>query len=392
MSYHSDYSPSRLGRIILCPGSVSLCKGVPKQPTSPYAEEGTLLHGYMELTLNAWPNDPEITFDPDKEIDHMNAIADCMDYLLKHVDLSEDGVKIFIETRVAMQGLEEVNGTLDLAVLTKTALNIFDWKFGRGVEVHAKDNPQLLSYLSGILNVFTRSGNPLPKDFPMFVHVVQPRISNFQWEEVKYADLMDHSWKAERAIRLSEGKNPPFNPGFEQCRWCDAAAVCKYRVSQTQMDVEAIYAGVADIENNRAKMEDIAELLKRKNDIEAALKQIKQFVFLELAAGGKVPGFKLVEGRSNRKWADNVTASTIMDFIDEHNFDIDSEQCLEVKLISPAKFEKHLAKKDRELLATLITKPKGALTIADENSSKPEAKVTSLEEAYAEFASSDAEE
>ena len=388
MSQHSDYSPSRLARIVACPGSVSLCKEVPQLPTSAYAAEGTLLHTYMEQSLDAWPDDPQIQFEPEKEIDHMSAITDCMEYVQQHVPLDTPGIKKFVETKVSMKDFDEVYGTLDFGVLMPNAVHIFDWKFGRGVEVSAKRNPQLMSYLDGFLNVLSRGGIIVAPDIPLYVHVVQPRIDNYQWELVTIEELEVHRAEVRRAIALSKGKNPPFNPGPEQCRWCDAAAVCKHRISQAQMDVEAAFAGVVDIENNHADIKDITALLEKKSDIEACLKQIQQFVFLELAKGKKVEGFKLVRGRSNRAWGDNATVDAISELLP----DLPLEQVMVTKLISPAQLEKLVPKKDRELLAPFIVKPEGALTIAPANSPKPEAQISNPEEIYAGIVDSNAGE
>ena len=52
MSKHAVYSPSRLHRIIACPGSVRLIEanGIVGK-TSSYAEHGTMLHKYTEDML-----------------------------------------------------------------------------------------------------------------------------------------------------------------------------------------------------------------------------------------------------------------------------------------------------------------------------------------------------
>lgn len=389
INQHSEYSPSRLSRIIACPGSVSLCAEVPQKPASSYAAEGTLLHSYMEQTLSSWPEVADLAFDPQKEIEYTDAITDCIEYVQKFVDLNNHpGIKKFIEVKVSMREVDEVYGTLDLGIVLPNELHIFDWKFGRGVLVSAKDNPQLLSYLDGMLNVCTKSGINLPADSKLFIHVVQPRIQNYQCEEVSYEDLAKHTSTVQKAITLSKGKNPPFNPGPEQCKWCDAAAICKTRVSQTQLDIEAAFAAVVDIENNHANIDDVLAIYKKKADIEVALKQIQQYIYLEMAKGRKIEGYKFVRGRANRIWGPNATIEAISDLYP----DLPVEAFIETKLTSPAKLEKLIPKKERQALEALIIKPEGALSIAPIDSPKEEVQVANLEEIYSSITDGNAEE
>ena len=71
---HAKYSPSQLARIIACPGSVAMSEGIEQLPTSPYAAEGTMLHGFMEQYLDTG-------IMPDVRTDYKVLLEKCMDYI-----------------------------------------------------------------------------------------------------------------------------------------------------------------------------------------------------------------------------------------------------------------------------------------------------------------------
>lgn len=381
---HSETSPSQLDRIILCPGSVSLCRTVPKLPTSKYAEEGTLLHSYTEQVLEMWPEIPDIEY---TSLDHEAAVADAINYLRQEIDFEEPGIVRFQELKVAMKQFEEVYGTLDFASISPTALHVADFKFGRGIEVDVHDNSQMLAYLDGFLN-FLEVNFPelreLANSIPWYMHIVQPRIENFQWEQVFEKDLIQFNALIDRTLRLVHSSNPPFKPGEVQCRWCDAGGVCKYRMDYIEaMQLEALRA-FADIQDNRASLDQIQDILEKKKDVTSAFDAIEKFIFLELAKGGEVPRFKLVRGRSNRTWGPGVDFDKLTS--EFPTLDDQADKLLDSKLRGPAQVEKLLPAGERKALEAYIVKPEGKLSVASIDSPKEAVIVSDPATAFAEFA------
>lgn len=372
-STHSKYSPSQLARIIKCPGSVQLCREVPARPTSSYAAEGTLLHTYVENFLR----DPNWTHAQNnyEKPEYEEVIQSVLDYVEQELGENTEMHYYVVEQKVCIPSTkykDQIFGTLDFGVVTQDAIHIFDWKFGRGVVVNAKDNEQFLAYASGFLEFLNYNFNDKPEilkaimEFPIFVHAVQPRIDNFQKEQVTRAEIREFIIRTEKAIALANSPHPPYNPGEEQCRWCAGAGVCNYRISQAQLDLQLVFVGMSDITDNKCSMEKIVELYEKAKDVEAAIKSIERHMFMSLAKGDKVPGYKLVEGRSNRKWLANVDADKLSKTI---GVDL-SELIEEPKIKSVAQIEKLLPKKERSILEDFYYRPPGNVTLALESSNK----------------------
>lgn len=385
--HHSNYSPSQLERIILCPGSVDLCLTVPKKPTSPYAAEGTLLHSYTQQVLEMWPEIPDLEYE---SLDHEAAVADSVNYLREQIDFDEPGLRRFQELKVRMAGHEEVYGTLDFAAISPTRLDIADFKFGRGIEVQALDNPQLLAYLDGFLYMLQTQFPDLyelAKTVPWYVHIVQPRIENYQWEQITPHDLKHFNALIDRTIRLANSPNPPFKPGEVQCRWCDAGGVCRVRLEQLQINKTEALRVFADIQNNRADLEEVQAILEEKKGVIDAFDAIEKYIFLECAKGGEVTRFKLVRGRSNRTWGPHVDFDTLTNDFPE--LDAVSDKLLDTKLRGPAQVEKLLSAARRKELEAYIIKPEGKLTLAHVSSPKEAVTPSNPEDAFKDFADAD---
>lgn len=366
-STHSEYGPSVLKRIMLCPGSVQFCRTMPTPPTSPYAEEGTLLHSYMDTILDMWPEDPEIEYN--KFSDHKEAVTKALNYLTSTVDLQSEGTLRFGEMSIHVSSVDEIWGTLDYAVITPAAIHIFDWKFGRGVKVYAKKNPQLLAYLQGFLD-YIREHMPatwktaMDNNVQMFTHIVQPRIDHYDCEKVTMEELYDFLFEVEKKIRLAEAPNPPFHPGEEQCRWC--FGVCKTRLDYTNTSIKEIFAGVIEVQNNKATPEEISALLQKAEEVEKSIAALRTHAYFFMARGGALPKFKLIATSKNRKWVDGINPSEVADICE-----VDLEEIIETKLLSPAKLEKLVSKDKQEALSELWYKPPNDYAIAPESSSKP---------------------
>ena len=367
MSQHAEMSPSRLPRIILCPGSVELCKSVPRQPTSVFAAEGTMLHSHAEQVLDMWPNDPEIQYE---SIDHQAAVTDAVDYVKSFVDLQAPGAQLFTEVKVRMAQHEEVYGTCDVGAVTPTAIHIFDYKFGRGIPVRVFNNPQMLAYTDGFIHLLSIVHPEVHAEIvsgarPVFMHIVQPRINNYDCVQVFPQDLVNFNVLITRTLALVRGANPPFVPGEEQCRWCDAGGVCKVRIDQASLHAQAALLAYADMQENKASKEELVQILSTKAEVTKAFDAIEKAVFLELTKGQEVPGFKLIRGRSNRTWSPGTTVDSLTTAIPE--LDDIFDQLVETKLRGPAQIEKLVPKDKRDTLAKFIVKPEGALTIAAES-------------------------
>ena len=400
MSDHARFSPSKLSRIMACPGSLKLSETLPEPPESVYAAEGTLLHEYtrdvlaIDFDTNIPAQDKHVTAywqRVNASVEHMALVQDTIDALFTENILSEwEGASIIQDIRVHIN--EECNGTLDLAVETDTRIHIIDFKFGAGVSVDPDDNPQLMAYTIGYLKKYYPVSNT-SIDKEIWNWIFQPRLDKFVGVRVYLEDLDYFEGRLEKAILLANGHYPPIRPGASQCRWCPAGAVCKERMQRVQEDAATIFSAFADLQDI-SKVDDsytpcgVAELsriLQMEDQIDSALKAIREHLFNVAMRGEEVPGYKIVTGRGSRSWNPGVDLDAIQNTFPQ----LDTEDMLKVELLSPAAMEKLLPSKERKKLEQFYSKFEGKPTLAVVTSAKQAIDVTAQSQ-FAAFA--DAEE
>jgi len=357
---HSNFGPSRLERIILCPGSVQMSSTVTEPIVSSYAQEGILLHQATDEAQNIGIN--EITYISEEQ---KSLVRECLDYKqsiitgLGHTDYTTAQE---IQINLASWGIPEIWGTLDLAItdnLTR-CVHIIDWKFGSGVMVSAWENPQLLAYAAGYVG--------WPTDIQEIVlHIYQPAIEHIDKFRLYIEDLRD--WVhmvAAKAIALAQSKKPPLKPGIKQCRWCAVAATCRARYIQAQQDASRIFQLAQNLPKPITPNE-IAELIKIAPRYEKYIKSLMTYAHQELEHGRPIPGFKLVRGKANRAWSKSETETAL--WLGKNT---EIEDIYSSKIISPAQAEKlDKSLKKNSIFATLWDKPLGKSTLVPDSDPRP---------------------
>lgn len=362
---HSNYSPSRLKRIIECPGSVSLIESLEISKTistgkqSSYAAHGTHLHKVFERYYAGVASGYEQL---DKDDQYL--IRECVDYI--EILLASKGHKNYMvksEVQVDLKdwGIPDVWGTSDYQVIDpmKRHIDVIDWKFGSGVPVYAQENPQLLAYAAGAIGWPTTLQT-------VSLHIFQPAIENTSIWEISVDELYDwvHGTLA-IAINKCASETEIFNPGVEQCRWCEAQNHCKARLDQAQEWAIKIFEANKVLAACPAP-EELSELVKMFPLVEKAYKSILFYMQTEMLKGSQFPGVKLVQGRSNRKWIDEAKAVEWL----SKNTQIDD--LFVSKLRSPSQLEKELkALKQNDDFKKLYEQPPGKVTLVDESDSRP---------------------
>ncbi len=324
---HAKYSPSQLARIIACPGSVAMSEGIEQLPTSPYAAEGTMLHGFMEQYLDTG-------IMPDVRTDYKVLLEKCMDYIQP---LKEQASTVFTELYMMSRVETDVAGTADVVLLNDdgTDAHIIDWKFGGGVFVPVLDNPQFLAYAWLALEKF-------PTIETVTIHVAQPRLDNFDHQLVYKHNIQDwYKFVLSPALRMAEGMGnggPVLNPSLDTCRWCRANAICPARHAQVNEEAAQVFALYADIEAQKVSAEAVAEFYNKIPSLENAIKAVKDYVRTQcyLKGADAVPGYKVVKGRGSRKWS--VSSDRIIAFMETKGVDIDD--LIETDIKSVAAVEK----------------------------------------------------
>lgn len=393
-STHAPMSPSRLQRIIDCPGSYSLVRDIEDKEGSEgsiYAAEGSHLHSAVETHLLKYAESAFTTplardiVNPSLDAEQQSACQECIDYLYQVIrPLQGPSLQIKVEERVYLKEFHQVlydcHGTCDVVITTDDELHVIDWKFGKGIPVYVKDNDQLLAYLAGAVRNFESlfAEHPGGRETAFHMHVVQPRLDNFDHLELSAEEL--DKWLSGRLIpgvSKAYEKHAPFIPGQKQCRWCAAKNQCRARynmANQTAADIFKAVSGLPD----EVTLEEIAEVLKNAKLVEDHIKDLRLFVQRKLEAGISVPGFKMVRGRSIRRWKDQKTA------IKQITALYDYSDCFISKFISPAQAEKlDKTLKKEEWFTGLIEKPEGKPTLVSESDKRAPINYETAEQKFA---------
>jgi len=370
MAKHSNYSPSRLSRIIACPGSVELIENlmntgeVAEQEPSIYASDGTRLHKVVDNYYVSPGNHNQKALDG-LEVDDKALILDAAEYL----DLVFKGIghynilqKSEASVDLTSWGIPDVYGTLDYMIgdLIKRHVHVIDWKFGAGVTVYAKDNPQLLAYAAGVIKWPTTMQN-------VTIHIVQPAIDHYDTWQCSINELYDwvHGTLAVAINKCHSSGIDKFVPGIEQCRWCEAKNHCEARITFAQETAVKLFDAKEKLATCPT-IEDLVELVKLAPLVDDAIKSIRLYLQNELEKGNAVPGLKLVQGRANRAWVNENEAITWL----AKNTSI--EELFTSKLRSPSQMEKEVrALKKSEGFKKLYEKPAGKITMVSESDGRP---------------------
>ena len=354
---HAKLSASGSAKWLGCPGSIKAEEGV-KDYGSKFAQEGTCAHALAEMAL---VDDIDIGMRIGTEVEGWEVDADMIDHVQGYISYvkSFSGEHLY-EQRVDFSHLvPEGFGTSDAIVINETEkiCHVIDLKFGRGVAVDAENNSQGMLYALGVLNDY----GYLYDIEHVEIHIYQPRVNNFSSWRISVDDLLKWGeWVSEQA-NLALSDNAPRIPGDKQCQWCKVKATCEALSDYTQKILSSEFEDLGDIEPaDKLELNRLKLILDNKKLIEAYLKAVEEHVSGLLFKGDDVPGYKLVAGRSLRKWADVETAESEL-------FDLVGDYAFEKKLLTPAKAEKLVGSKRKGEIAHLIIKPEGSPTLAPES-------------------------
>ena len=381
---HAILSASGAYRWLACPPSARLEEQF-AETTSTYAEEGTLAHGIAEQKLRFLLKQISAQdYAQALQIFEKNEFysASMLDYIETYTSIvmekvneakarSADAVVLLEQKLDFSDWVPEGFGTGDVVVISDGVLEIIDLKYGKGVPVAAEDNAQMRLYALGALATF----DSLYDIKTVRMTIVQPRLDSISSDEIPAETLY---WWADtelikRAQLAWEGKGE-FQAG-EHCRFCRARYTCRARA---EANLE-----LAKMEFKKPELltdEEIGEVLKQADELKAWVSDVFDYALVQARDHGKkFPGWKLVEGRSVRQYADE---DTVAKKLTEAGYK--EEQIYEKKLWGITAMEKLLGKAlFNELLGGLVIKPPGKPTLVPEADKRPE--INSIAAAMADF-------
>lgn len=384
---HALLSPSSASRWMACTPSARVEEKLPDN-SGEAAQEGSLAHTLGELMLRRYIGEIS-TRKYNSEVKKIQAdgfyspdmLQHCEDYTAFVVELFEQAKKrssdaiMAIEVKLDLTAfIPEGFGTGDDVIIADGILDITDLKYGQGVPVSCVQNKQMMTYALGALQEY---------DYLYDIHTVrmnifQPRLNNISSYEMLVKDLK--AWgenelkvKAKQAF-AGEGE---FVPG-DHCRFCRAKTRCRALAEKNLEIAKYEFQDPAFLTD-----EEISDILTRSDLFTNWINSIGAFALTEAVDHGKKwPGYKLVEGKSNRVYSDQDKVAKTLKTAGYEDAII-----YERKLLGITAMEKAITKKQfSALLDNLVIKPQGKPVLVPESDKRPE--LSSTENAMNDFAES----
>lgn len=396
---HAILSASTAHRWLKCIPSAYLESLEDLEECNVYAEEGTEAHTLAELKLKY-----EFNYLTKEDYEKLykefisnskyydKAFEEYVDTYVTYVieqakELGDDVIASFEVIVDFSKIVPDGFGTADTVLVSqsKHTIHVIDLKFGQGIPVTSKDNPQLMLYAVGVLNDYDEKNYN-----DIYITICQPRLYNIDTTKMSSKDLIDWAYEyvqpiAQKAIK-GEGK---LAPSESACRFCKLKGKCKARANM-QLDIAQQEFDIKNIEANKVQNmspERIGNILDVAQIFVDWFKDVQAYAMGQLLRGVKIPGYKLVEGRSVRIITDAEKVKEIL-----LGIGLTEEMIMKPKeLKGLSSLERLVGKKlFSELCADYLVKPMGKVSMVPVSDSRQE--INSIEIANRDFSTINEEE
>ena len=392
MASHARYAPSATEREFTCPASHALNVG--SSPNTVDSANGTAAHFIGELCLThdhdvdrysgcsiavgptgdsrfvherAPAHDDEMVFEVNDEM--ITAVQSYIDWC------RETPGDHFVEVRVdhtpwcpqipkldewgdPTGEIEQQKGTSDHVACAPGVLTVTDLKYGKGVKVFAEANKQAIKYALGTW---------LEYDWiygfkKIVIRICQPRINHFDTWELTVEELLEWGEKIRERLELTLLPDPPFGPSEKGCRFCKVSATCRAQAEY----IANTRAFSFDDESAPALLtaEELVEAWRMRKQVESRLNAIADELLRRWREGETLPGVKVVQGVTHRRWRDQEAAAAKLESL------LPTAKLYKKTLISPNQAEELLAKDKRGEITDLWDKPPGGPSLVDDSDSR----------------------
>ncbi len=365
MTNHAVLSASASHRWLNCPPSVRLTERIPDNG-SIYAAEGSEAHELCEYKLRQLlgmeahnPLDTPIGlryYDGTME-DAATGYAAFVLELLEEIRKTCSDPIVMVEQKLNYsRWVKDGYGTGDAVIVADGTLHVVDFKYGTGVPVSAEGNSQMRLYALGALDMFSE----LYDIDTVVMTIYQPRLTSISTDTISKTDLLD--W-AENTLRpladLAYKGEGDLNAG-SWCRFCKLRSTCRKRAEANLAMAQHDFKLPPTLSN-----EEIAVILDKLDDLIGWASDIKEYALNAALHGTRFHGWKLVEGRSNRRYTDEAAVAQIVSETGRDPY--------EHKLLGITAMEKLLGKKQfSTLLSDLVERPQGKPVLVSTSDKRPE--------------------
>lgn len=382
---HAKLSPSSAERWFNCEGVINLIDRLiaegkidGKSKPNKYTVEGVVAHQLAEdfmngkvdlLTLTSRVG--EIVMQEGFEVEITDAMIEGVIEYADHIASVKRKMKhkhagIHGEAEVQVVAIEGVVfGTSDYILYQKgDELHVFDFKFGKGV-VPAEENKQGLTYAVGAQNFL--GGVPFSK---VFIHIVQPRRMDGgetvdTWE-LSQGRLDTFRLELTQAVERTRNPKAPLTAGA-WCKFCPAEGHCPEKAGSLEKAVHTAFTKIPAQPSKEVALamtfppvalltgEQLGRILDHEDGLDSFMQACRERAQNDLLKDAdSVPGYKLVEGKTNRSWSAEGEVEAAFAMLGETRY-------APRKLKSPAQMEKITGKEE---VAKYTVKLPGKLTVA----------------------------
>lgn len=358
---HSPLSPSSAFRWIKCTPSAKLNAALPDS-TSEYALQGTAAHTLCEYKLQKLLG--KDAKDPTENLTYFDAeMADCTDSYQQYVSEQIEKAKQFCKDPIVLveqkldfsKWVPQGFGTGDCVIVADNVLTVIDFKYGVGILVEAEQNPQMMCYALGALALF----DSIYDIENVVMTIFQPRRDNISTYELSKKELLQ--WADEilsPAAQLAAKGEGEFKAG-KHCRFCKVKATCRKRAEYNLELARYDFEMPANLEDT-----EIEVILSKADELAAWCSDIKEYAFQQALSGKQWNGWKLVEGRSVRKY---INEDAVAETVKNAGYDPYEHKVLGItamtRMLGKAKFE--------NLLSSFIEKPTGKSALVPKSDKRP---------------------
>lgn len=358
---HSPLSPSSAFRWIKCTPSAKLNAALPDS-TSEYALQSTAAHTLCEYKLQKLLG--KDAKDPTENLTYFDAeMADCTDSYQQYVSERIEKAKQFCKDPIVLveqkldfsKWVPQGFGTGDCVIVADNILTVIDFKYGVGILVEAEQNPQMMCYALGALALF----DSIYDIENVVMTIFQPRRDNISTYELSKKELLQ--WADEilsPAAQLAAKGEGEFKAG-KHCRFCKVKATCRKRAEYNLELARYDFEMPANLEDT-----EIEVILSKADELAAWCSDIKEYAFQQALNGKQWNGWKLVEGRSVRKY---INEDAVAETVKNAGYDPYEHKVLGItamtRMLGKAKFE--------NLLSSFIEKPTGKPALVPKSDKRP---------------------
>ena len=372
---HSVLGASAADRWMNCTPSAQLTAGMEDEATT-FAAEGTAAHALCEwkvrkaLKMRAGRR-PTSDYWTDEMEEFTDDYRDFIMALVGQAKLTCKDPVTLIEQHLDFSCyVPDGFGTGDFLLVADRELNVVDFKYGRGVAVYADHNPQMMLYALGALNLF----DCLYDIEQVTMTIFQPRLSSISTWTISAEEL--YKWAEEvlkpKAELAAKGEGEFISGSW--CRFCKARNTCRARAESFLELAKMEFQPPALLSD-----EEVAEVMEKAAELSKWASDVMAYAQAEAIENGKHwNGYKLVEGRSTRRFIDEKKGEETAKgagYTDIYN----------KSLITLTAFEKLMGKDTfKEVLGSYVTKPAGKLTLVPVSDKRPEVTVNTVNDEFQE--------